>query len=326
MRRLISAALVLVVLALAAAGGALLARRRFQLPGPLPEARAVVVPRGGIALAAAALAAEGVIARPVELRAAALLTRDQGPLHAGELEFPAHASLRQVLHVLRAAKPVQHKITIPDGLTAAQVALLLEQGDALTGDPVLPAEGSVLPQTYLYDRDTTRATLAARAEAAMKRALAAAWASRDTNLPLASPEEALTLASLVQQETARPEERPHVAAVFHNRLRAGMKLQSDPTVIYAVTGGLGSLDRPLTRADLGFDSPYNTYKYAGLPPGPIAMPDLTALQAALHPVGSTDLYFGANGTGGHAFARTEGEHRQNVQRWREIEREREPAR
>ena len=326
MRRLISAAFASVVLALTAGGAALLAWQRFEAPGPLAKDRAVVVPRGGLAPVVAALAAEGVITNPYELRVAALLTRDQGPLHAGELEFAAHASLRQVLRVLRAGKPVQHKITIPDGLTAAQVALLLEQGDTLTGDPVLPAEGSVLPQTYLYDRGTTRAALAARAEATMKRALAAAWGSRDSNLPLASPEEALTLASLVEQETARPEERPHVAAVFLNRLRAGMKLQSDPTVVYAVTGGLGSLDRPLTHADLGFDSPYNTYKYAGLPPGPIAMPDITALQAALHPVESDDFYFVADGTGGHAFARTEGEHRQNVQRWREIEREREPAR
>jgi UPF0755 protein len=326
MRRLISAAFALVVFALVLGGGALFAWRRFEAPGPLPEARAVVVPHGGLAPVAAALTAEGVVANPYELHAAALITREQGPLHAGELEFPAHASLRQVLSVLRAAKPVQHKITIPDGLTAAQVAVLLDQGDALTGDPVLPAEGGILPQTYLYDRGTTRAALVARAEAAMKRALATAWASRVPDLPLASPEEALTLASLVEQETARPEERPRVAAVFLNRLRAGMKLQSDPTVIYAVTGGLGSLDRPLSRADLGFDSLYNTYKYAGLPPGPIAMPDLTALQAALHPAESDDLYFVADGTGGHAFARTEGEHRQNVQRWREIEREREPAR
>jgi UPF0755 protein len=322
MRRLIGAAFAVLVLALLAGAGALLAWRRYDAPGPLAEASAVVVPRGGLAPVAEALAADGVVANPLELRLAALATRNGGALHAGELEFPAHASLHQVLQILRFAKPVQHKLTIPDGLTAAQVALLLDHGDALTGDAVLPAEGSVLPETYLYDRGTTRAALAARAEAAMSRALAAAWASRVPGLPLATPEQALTLASVVEQETSRPEERPHVAAVFLNRLRLGMKLQSDPTVIYAVTGGQGSLDRKLTRADLELDSPYNTYRYAGLPPGPIAMPSLAAIEAVVHPLGSDDLYFVADGTGGHAFARTNDEQRQNVTRWRQIERAR----
>ena len=322
MRRLIGAAFAILVLALLLGGGALIAWQRLDAPGPLPAARAVVVPHGGLTAAAEALAADGIVANPLELRLAALATRGQGALHAGELEFPARASLREVLHVLRFAKPVQHKLTIPDGLTAAQVALLLERGDALTGDPVLPPEGSVLPETYLYDRGTTRAALAARAEAAMSRALAAAWASRAPGLPLATPQQALTLASLVEQETSLPEERPHVAAVFLNRLRIGMKLQTDPTVAYAVTGGLGGLDRPLTRADLDIDSPYNTYRYAGLPPGPIAMPSLAAIEAVMHPLASDDLYFVADGTGGHAFARTEDEHRQNVARWRQVERAR----
>ncbi len=326
MRRLIGAAFALLVLALLVGGGALLAWRRFDAPGPLPAARAVVVPRGGLEPVAEALAANGIVANPLELRLAALATRGDGPLHAGELDFPAQASLREVLHVLRFAKPVQHKLTIPDGLTAAQVALLLEHGDALTGNPVVPPEGGMLPETYLYDRGTTRTALASRAEAAMHRALATAWARRTPGLPLATPEQALTLASLVEQETARPEERPHVASVFLNRLRSGMKLQSDPTVSYAVTGGLGGLDRPLTRADLEIDSPYNTYRYAGLPPGPIAMPSLSAIQAVMHPLTTDDLYFVADGTGGHAFARTEDEHRQNVTRWRQIERARETPR
>lgn len=318
MRRLIGVVFALVVLALLAGGGALLAWRRLDAPGPLPAARAVVVPRGGLDQVAEALAEAGVVERPLELRLAALATRGQGSLHAGELDFPAHASLREVLHVLRTAKPVQHKLTVPDGLTAAQVAQLLDRAEALTGEPVVPAEGRFLPETYLYDRGTPRAALVARAKAAMDRALATAWASRVPDLPLASPEQALTLASLVEQETARPEERPHVAAVFLNRLRLGMRLQSDPTVAYAVTGGLGALDRPLTRADLDVDNPYNTYRNAGLPPGPIAMPSLAAIQAVMHPLESDDLYFVADGTGGHAFARTDAEHRQNVARWRQI--------
>ena len=325
MRRLIGAALALLVLMLLAGGGALLAWRRLDAPGPLGTARAVVVPRGGLDQVADTLAAEGVVAHPLELRLAALATRGDGALHAGELQFPAGVSLRQVLQVLRTAKPIQHKLTIPDGLTAAQVATLLERGEALAGDPVLPDEGSLLPETYLYDRGTTRAALSARAKAAMDRALAAAWAGRAPDLPLASPEEALILASLVEQETARPEERPHIAAVYLNRLRQGMKLQSDPTVVYAVTGGLGALDRPLSRADLDVDNPYNTYRYAGLPPGPIALPSLAAIEAVVRPIESDDLYFVADGTGGHAFARTEDEHRQNVAHWRQIERARASA-
>lgn len=322
MRRLIGTVFALLILALFAGGGALLAWQRLDAPGRLQAARGVVVPHGGLDQVAAALASEGVVTRPLELRLAALVTRGEGSLHAGELEFPAHASLRQVLQILRTAKPIQHKLTIPDGLTAAQVAMLLERGDALAGDPVLPAEGSLLPETYLYDRGTTRSALAGRAKAAMDRALAAAWAGRAPGLPLASPEQALTLASLVEQETARPEERPRIAAVYLNRLRQGMKLQSDPTVAYAAAGGLGTLDRPLTRADLDLDNPYNTYRYAGLPPGPIAMPSLAAIAAVVRPIASDDLYFVADGTGGHAFARTEDEHRQNVAHWRQIERAR----
>ncbi|MDQ2763994.1 MAG: endolytic transglycosylase MltG, partial [Pseudomonadota bacterium] len=278
--------------------GAFLALRRFDAPGPLPAASAIVVPRGGIDELSHALAAKTVIAHAIELRVAALITRGAGPLHAGELAFPAHASLRQVLAVLRFGKPVQHKLTIPDGLTAAQVALVVERGPALQGAPTLPPEGSVLPDTYLYDRDTERTALLARAEAAMTRALAVAWATRAPGLPITTPQQAVTLASIVEQETARPEERPHVAAVFINRLRLGMKLQSDPTVIYAVSGGLGALDRPLSHADLAVDSPYNTYRHAGLPPTPISMPSLAAIQAVLHPMLSDDLYFVADGTGG----------------------------
>ena len=197
----------------------------------------MVVPHGTLAQVAAALAAKGVVRSAIALRVAALATRGEGALHAGELEFPAGGSLRTVLHVLRTAKPVQHRLTIPDGLTAAQVAQVLEKGNALTGDPVVPPEGAVLPETYLYDRDTTRAVLAQRAEAAMRTALAAAWRARSPGLLLATPEDALILASIVERESALPEERPHIAAVFLNRLRLGMKLQSDPTVIYAVTGG-----------------------------------------------------------------------------------------
>jgi UPF0755 protein len=279
-----------------------------------------MLPRGGPARLAPALAAAGLLARPwTQPWAFALALRASGTHpRAGEFAFPAHASLAEVLAILRDARPVQHRLTIPEGLTAAQIALLLDRAEALAGADVLPPEGGVLPQTYDYERGTTRAALLTRAEAAMRRALADAWAVRAPGLPLASPAQALTLASIVERETARPEERAHVAAVFANRLRLGMKLQSDATVAYAASGGLGRLDRPLSRADLASATPYNTYRLAGLPPAPIASPGLDSLRAATQPAASDDLYFVADGSGGHVFAHDLDSHNRNVAHWRAL--------
>ncbi len=176
-----------------------------------------------------------------------------------------------------------------------------------------------MPDTYTYEYGTTRAALLARAAAAQAKTLAAAWADRDPGLPLAGPGAALILASIVERETAKPDERAHIAAVFLNRLRLGMRLQADSTVVYAASGGLGTLDRALTRADLEQDNPYNTYRNTGLPPGPICAPGIASLHAVLHPAPSDDLYFVADGTGGHAFAATLSQHAANVKRWRELE-------
>jgi len=276
----------------------------------------VVIPRGAPAHVAKVLQDAGVIRRPLLFRAAALATRAQGPLHAAELAFPAHASLAEVFAVLRTARPVAHDLTIPEGLTAAGIARLIDRAPALAGDIDLPPEGAVLPQTYAFTRGTARDALLRRAEAAMQAALARVWAGRDPGLPLDSPEQLLTLASLIERETARPAERAHVAAVFVNRLRNGMRLQSDPTVAYAATGGEVTGGRDLTRDDLDAPNPYNTYRVAGLPPGPIDSPGLASLQAAAHPEHSDDLYFVADGSGGHVFARTLAEHDRNVARWR----------
>jgi UPF0755 protein len=278
-----------------------------------------VIPRGGLAAVADALVQAGVITRPATFQAAAVLTSAAGPLRAGELAFPARASLRTVLAVLRTGRPVEHFLTIPEGLTAAQIARLLDGAGALTGETPLPPEGSVLPQTYAYDYGTTRAALLERAQAAMRAALARAWAERNPDLPLDNPEQLLTLASLVERETARPEERAHIAAVFVNRLRRGMRLQSDPTVAYAASGGQVTAARGLTRGDLSAANPYNTYRVAGLPPGPIDSPGLASLEAAARPEHSDDLYFVADGTGGHVFARTLEEHTRNVAHWRASE-------
>lgn len=306
----------------ACGAGAAYGWHEYRVAGPLASARAVVVPRGGLEGTADALASAGVVSSALRFRAAAVLTAREGALHAAEFEFPAHGSLAEVLAVLRTARPVQHRLTLPEGLSAAQMALLIANAEALEGDPAVPEEGMMLPETYLYERGTTRAAIVERGRRAMERALDRAWAERRPGLPLAGPEEALTLASIVERETAKPEERPHVAAVYLNRLRLGMKLQSDPTVIYAASGGMGVLDHGITRAELEADDPYNTYRVGGLPPGPICMPGVASLRAVTQPEDTDDLYFVADGSGGHAFARTAEDHARNVAHWREVERAR----
>ncbi|MBU6497360.1 MAG: endolytic transglycosylase MltG [Rhodospirillales bacterium] len=316
-RRLVAALLGIGLgLGLAGFGASWQARRIYAAPGPLAQARDVVVAHGSLTEVAGALHRAGVVASSWQFRLAATLTRGQGMLHAAEFAFPAHASLARVLAVLRTARPVQHRLTIPEGLTASAIAALFARAPALTGAVPHFAEGAVLPQSYDYEYGTPRAALLARAEHAMDATLAKVWEGRAPGLPLATPRDLLTLASLIERETALPEERALVAAVFMNRLRQGMRLQSDPTVIYAASAGAGTLDHPLTRAELALDSPYNTYRMAGLPPGPIASPGLAALTAAAHPAASDALYFVADGSGGHVFAHTLAEHNRNVAAWR----------
>lgn len=314
----------LVLLALLAGLGAVAwqhARAAYDAPGPAAEPVQLVVPRGGTATIADALAERGVIRDPRAFLAAAWLTRDEGPLRAAEFVFPPGASLREVLEVLRRARPVQRRLTIPEGLTARQIATLIERAEGLTGEVPPIDEGALLPETYAYQWGDTRASLVRRADAAMEAALAESWAGRAPNLPLRTPREALILASIVERETGKAEERARVAGVFVNRLRRGMPLQSDPTAAYAAADG-GALDRPLSRADLDRDHPFNTYRIRGLPPGPIASPGRDSLRAAVQPETTEFIFFVADGQGGHAFARTLEEHNRNVARWREIERAR----
>jgi UPF0755 protein len=315
MRAWLTALGVVIVLIAAGAGGWMVARGRYVAPGPLEKDAALVVPRGTHAEVGAALQKLGLVADGTSFRIAATLTDAAGPLHASEFQFPAHASLREVLAILRTARPVQHRLTIPEGLTAAQIAQLLDRTEALAGEVPVPPEGAMQPDSYAYEHGMTRQALVERAEATMQRTLARLWAERAEGLPLRTPQEMVTLASIVERETARPEERARIAGVFLNRLRRGMKLQSDPTVIYAVTGGAVSGGRTLSRADLDTDNPYNTYRIAGLPPGPIGSPGLAALQAVARPMATDELYFVVDGTGGHVFARTLEEHNRNVARW-----------
>lgn len=287
--------------------------------GPLREPAVVVLPRGGGAEALAVTLSEaGVVEYPLAFIVAAKMTQAAGPLKAGEYAFPVAISLSDVLKLLREGKTVIHRLTLPEGATAHQALHLLRQEPALTGELTeTPAEGSLLPETYHFSLGDSRASLLDRMRKAMSKALAEAWAGRTEGLPLQSPEQALALASMVEKETGVATERAKVAGVFINRLKVGMKLQSDPTTIYALTHGKSELGRSLTKADLRTESAYNTYHAEGLPPGPIANPGRAALAAALRPEKHDLLYFVADGSGGHAFAATLPEHNKNVQRWRE---------
>lgn len=306
-------------LGMVGAGCCWLGLRAVQAPGPLVGARDMVVPRGGFAEVAAALVAGGVIDRPLLFCVAAEVTVWEGRLRAAELRFPAGASVIQVLQILRFGRPVQHRLTFPEGITSAKVAMLLAGADGLRGDVEVPAEGSVLPQTYAYELGMTRASVLRRAQAALALALARAWAARAADLPLRSPAEAVILASIVERETALARERPLVARVFYNRMRLGMRLQSDPTVVYGVSGGMGVLPHGLSREDLAEEAaPYNSYSVGGLPPGPICNPGLLSIEAVLHPAVSSALYFVADGSGGHAFADSLAEHDRNVRRMRAV--------
>ncbi len=309
----------LLLLAGLGAGGFLYARDAYTRPGPLAEPAQLVIPRGGSAAIAEALAERGVIADPRAFLAATWLTRGEGPLRAAEYLFPARASLADVLEVLRRGRPVQRLLTIPEGLNARQIAALLDAAEGLSGDTPALEEGALLPETYAFQWGETRAALARRATQAMTAALAELWPQRAEGLPLATPREALILASIVERETGKADERARVAGVFINRLRRGMPLQSDPTVAYAAADG-GVLDRPISRADLNRDHPFNTYRIRGLPPGPIASPGRDSIRAVLRPEATEFLYFVADGTGGHAFARTLEEHNRNVARWRALNR------
>jgi UPF0755 protein len=290
----------------------------LQKPGPLPEARVIIVPHGGTNQLAEALAADRVVDGTLVFHAAVWLTRGDGPLRAAEFAFPAHASIIQVLAILRTAHPVEHHLTIAEGLTAQQILAVLAHAEAMSGEVKAIVEGSVLPQTYDYEYGAERVALVARAQAAMDKELTTLWGDRAPGLPLASPRDALVLASIVERETAKPEERPRVASVYLNRLRQGMRLQADPTVAYIASNGAGALDHQLTRSELQRDDPFNTYRSAGLPPAPICSPGLDSVRAVLHPAASDDLFFVADGSGGHTFSRSYEAHEAAAARWRAL--------
>ena len=295
---------------------------RYTNPGPLVESRTVVIPRGaGVDEIAHELWRAGVLSDPYSFILGVRIDGNAPRLRSGEYAFVARVTPQDVANELATGRTVVRRLTVPEGLTTAQVLDLIQHAEGLEGDiGPPPAEGAMLPSTFFYTWGDARRQIVRRAEHAMSETLAQLWAHRAANLPLHTPEEAVILASIVEKETALPEERPHVASVFLNRLKQNMRLQADPTVIYGLTHGQGPLDRPLTHVDLEDDSKWNTYVIDGLPPTPIDNPGKASLEAVLQPAKTDDLYFVADGTGGHVFAKTLAEHNRNVSRLRETER------
>lgn len=328
MRRLISNLFTLAA-AVAALGliAFIWAQAAFTGPGPAETERTVVVERGdGLSAIAARLENTGSISRAELFMAAARAMGVEADLKAGEYVVAPRMSMAEILNAMTEGRALQHRVTVAEGLTSAQVVAMLREDARLVGEiGAVPPEGSLAPDTYFLTRGERRQAVIDRMRRAQEARLAAAWEAREDGLPISTPDEALILASIIEKETAVPDERGLVASVFVNRLRQGMRLQTDPTVIYGVTGGSGPLGRPITRSDLNTPTPYNTYIIEGLPPTPIANPGAASINAALNPDESEYLFFVADGTGGHAFSRTYQEHQQAVARWREIERERRAA-
>ncbi len=327
MRRLSSltvAAIASALFVLIAGFAGYLAVERIERPGPLRAETTVVIPRGaGLDAIAGQLAEAGIIEQAWLFGLVVRLEGRGRGLRAGEYLIPAGLSMREAIALLESGRTVVRRVTVPEGLTSLQLVELLHRTEGLEGSvAATPPEGSLLPETYHFSLMDSRQDLVARMAEARDTLIAELWAQRSDGLPIATPEEAVILASIVEKETGVPEERPLVAGVFVNRLRKGMRLQSDPTVIYGLSNGSGSLGRELTRQDLATANPYNTYMIDGLPPGPIANPGRASLQAVLQPAATEFLYFVADGNGGHAFAKTLAQHNRNVAQWRKIKRQR----
>lgn len=315
-----SAFLIVLLILFTAVGSAVyFGHREFYARGPLRETRILTV-KGGNQTVAETLQREGVIDQALVFVIGLHVLGANDSIKAGEYAFKAGSSMKDVMDILVEGKSVLHPVTIPEGLTSEQVLAKLLANDLLNGEITAPpAEGSLLPETYMVPRGTSRQSVIDRMTAEHHKVLAQAWEMRAPNLPLKSPSELVILASIVEKETGKPDERARVAAVFVNRLRQGMKLQSDPTIVYGIVGGKGTLGRGIRKSEISEGTPYNTYVINGLPPGPIANPGRASLFAAAKPAVVDDLFFVADGTGGHQFAKSLDDHNRNVRAWRKIE-------
>jgi UPF0755 protein len=317
--------LVLLV-AVVAAFGASVGRQRFEAAGPLDADKIVNVPRGsGLRDIADLLQREGVIGAGWMQNAVfiggVVVRKAQSELKAGEYEFHRQSSVAEVLNTLVEGKVILHAVTIPEGLTSEQVIARLMENETLTGNiREIPKEGSLLPETYNFNRGATRELLVQQMQQKQRDLVEKIWERRANDLPIKTPEQLVVLASIIEKETGKPDERTRVAAVFVNRLKQHMRLQSDPTIIYGLVGGKGTLGRPIMRSEIEQSTPYNTYMIDGLPPGPIANPGRASLEAAATPARTKELYFVADGTGGHAFSESFDQHQKSVTHLRQLER------
>jgi UPF0755 protein len=315
---------ILIILMIGAGTAYYYGRQLLETPGPLLEDKIVNIPaRAGKRDIADALQREGVInVNPWLFIGSVFALKASSDLKPGEYSFQKNASLRDVIATIVEGKVVQHAVTIPEGLTSEQIVARLSDNDVFSGSVrEIPREGTLLPETYKFPRGTTRDQVIQRMQQTQKRVLAEIWERRNPDVPIRSPDQLVTLASIVEKETGKADERSRVAAVFVNRLRQRIKLQSDPTIIYGLVGGKGTLGRPIKRTEIAQPSPYNTYVIDGLPPGPIANPGRASLEAAANPARTRDLFFVADGTGGHAFTETYDQHQKNVARLRTLEKQ-----
>jgi len=310
-----------ILIAIAAGAALVVGKQRFDAPGPLIEDRIVNIPRGyGTRDIAELLVREGVIDHPWTFVAGVFVLKARDGLKSGEYRFQKQASLQDVLDTITEGKVVQHLFTAPEGQTSEQIVARLMENPAFSGNIAeIPREGSLLPESYKFTRGTRRAQMVQRMQQAQQRVLKDIWDRRMPDLPLSSPEELVILASIIEKETGRADERTRVAAVFVNRLRRKMRLQSDPTIIYGLVGGKGSLGHPITKAERDQPTAYNTYTIDGLPPGPIANPGRASLEAAANPARTRELYFVADGAGGHTFSDSYEQHQKAVSRLRSFE-------
>ena len=315
---------IVLVLMIGVGGGYIYGRQKIEAPGPLQDDKIVNIPaRAGMTDIADILQREGVIDNNRwAFIGSVFALKARSELKPGEYSFQKNASLRDVIGTMVEGKVVQHAVTIPEGLTSEQIVARLTDNDIFAGTVrEIPREGTLLPETYKFPRGTTRDQVIARMQQTQKRVLAEIWERRNPDIPVKTPEQLVTLASIVEKETGKPDERSRVAAVFVNRLRQKIKLQSDPTIIYGLVGGKGTLGRPIKRSEIQQPSPYNTYVIDGLPPGPIANPGRASLEAAANPARTRDLFFVADGTGGHAFTETYDQHQKNVAKLRATEKQ-----
>ena len=313
----------LLILSIAGAGLFVWSQEQMRAPGPLVVDKVVLIaPRTEVYEIISQLERDGVISNSLLLNVALVIEGNRSKVKAGEYLFKQNASLREVIDTLISGREILHSITIPEGLTSEQILQRLKENELLTGDVRdIPKEGTLLPDTYRVARGMSRSDLVRKMQEDQKRVLDQVWARRAADIPLRSSFELLTLASIVEKETGKADERPRVAGVFINRLTKRMRLQSDPTIVYGIVGGKGTLGRGILRSEVDRPTLYNTYQIDGLPPGPIANPGRAALEAVANPSRTKDVYFVADGTGGHVFAETLEQHQRNVARWRQIERD-----